>query len=97
MTFSDAFLGLFILAALEGSPEAQPVSVVQRSASLSAGDVTPSAKTSGEVTQSVERRPSIEELRKQVSVQVDGPRKSTPLEIEGLQVRALPSALVLCP
>ena len=59
---------LCIFPALEGSPEAQPASVLQRSVSLSSGDVTPTAKTNGELTPLHDRKPSLEELRKQVRI-----------------------------
>ena len=60
----------FLLSALEGSSEAQPMTILQRSVSLSAGEITPSVVSKGSSSLSPRRdkKPSIDELRKQVSM-----------------------------
>ena len=61
-----------LFSALEGNSEAQPVTILQRSVSLSAGELTPSVGSKGSSGLSPRggRKPSIEELRKQVCCEI---------------------------
>ena len=61
-----------LFSALEGNSEAQPITILQRSVSLSTGELTPSVGSKGSSGLSPRggKKPSIEELRKQVCCEI---------------------------